>query len=284
MMAHIIDGKKIALELQASIFDKIKERACKNLPVPGLAVILVGDNHAAEIYVRNKQKACEQVGVFSQLIRFSEYVSEEELLRIINSLNENKKIHGILVQLPLPKHINEQKIITAINYKKDVDGFHPYNLGLLAQKIPLLRPCTPSGIIYLADYLKLNLTGKDAVVVGASKIVGLPMALELLMKKATVTICHLETKNLVDKIKRADVVVAAAGCANLIKGDWIKEGAAVFDVGINRLENGAITGDVEFAQAKERASFITPVPGGVGPMTIAMLLSNTLLAATLQDI
>lgn len=282
MSAQLIDGKKIAQDIQQDIAKKVAVMTQQGNPTPGLAVILIGDNPASQIYVAHKQKACEQVGFYSEKIMLSQETKEEKLLSIIDDLNKNPKIHGILVQLPLPAHINNQTIIERISPLKDVDGFHPYNLGRLAQGNPVLRPCTPYGCLKLIESTGIILKGKDAVIVGSSMIVGRPMALELLIAKCTVTVCHSQTQHLADKIKQADILVVGTGKPELIKGAWIKEGAAVIDVGINRLANGSLKGDVEFETAKERASFITPVPGGVGPMTIAMLLSNTLQAAMLN--
>ncbi len=283
MNAKIIDGKKISQDIQKKISIEIKKRLEKGLKTPGLAVILVGENKASQIYVKNKQVACKNVGIYSKQLNLPNETSEKELLKIINELNHDENIHGILVQLPLPKQIDPNIIIESINPDKDVDGFHPYNLGRLAQKNPTLRPCTAYGIINLLKTTNINLEGKNAVVVGRSNIVGLPISLELLNENCTVTICHSYTKNLSEKIKEADIVIAAIGKPNSIKGNWIKDGAIVIDVGMNRLNDGKLVGDVEFDLAKEHANWITPVPGGVGPMTIAMLLSNVLQAALLQN-
>lgn len=282
MTAQLIDGKKIAQAIQQEIAGAVKAMTQQGKPAPGLAVILVGDNPASQIYVSNKQKACEQVGFHSKKIILSEETTEKTLLSVIDDLNQNPTIHGILVQLPLPTHINNQTVIERIAPSKDVDGFHPYNLGRLAQGNPVLRPCTPYGCLKLIESTGITLRGKDAVIIGSSNIVGRPMALELLIAKCTVTVCHRSTKNLIDRIKQAEILVVGAGQAEFIKGEWIQAGAVVIDVGINRMADGSLKGDVEFTIAKERASWITPVPGGVGPMTIAMLLSNTLQAAKMN--
>lgn len=282
MTAQLIDGKKIAQAIQQEIAGAVKAMTQQGKPAPGLAVILVGNNPASQIYVINKQKACEQVGFYSKKIILSEETTEKTLLSVIDDLNQNPTIHGILVQLPLPTHINNQTVIERIAPSKDVDGFHPYNLGRLAQGNPVLRPCTPYGCLKLIESTGITLRGKDAVIIGSSNIVGRPMALELLIAKCTVTVCHRSTKNLIDRIKQAEILVVGAGQAEFIKGEWIQAGAVVIDVGINRMADGSLKGDVEFTIAKERASWITPVPGGVGPMTIAMLLSNTLQAAKMN--
>lgn len=278
MTAQLIDGKRISQEIQNEVAQKVAERKQANQIIPGLAVVLVGSDPASQIYVNSKQKSCEKIGFYSEKIELGADTPEDKLLAIIDELNFSLKIHGILVQLPLPAHINTQKVIERISPYKDVDGFHAYNLGHLAQANPILRPCTPFGCMRLIESTKETLTGKDAVIVGASNIVGRPMALELLMANTTVTICHSKTKNLPGKIKQAEVLVVAVGKPEMVKGDWIKPGAIVIDVGINRMPDGKIKGDVEFETAKERAAWITPVPGGVGPMTIAMLMTNTLCA------
>jgi len=249
---------------------------------PGLAVVLVGDNPASRVYVRNKGKACEEVGIKSFQHTLPAETTEEDLLKLIDSLNRAKEVHGILVQLPLPFHINETKVIEAISPAKDVDGFHPYNLGRLVTGNPLLQPCTPYGVIKMLKAAAIDVSGKEAVIVGRSNIVGKPMALMLLKRNATVTVCHSRTRNIEEKIKRGDIVVAALGKPEFLKGEWIKSGAVVIDVGINRLPDGRLVGDVEFESAAQRASWITPVPGGVGPMTIAMLLHNTVDAAKMS--
>jgi methylenetetrahydrofolate dehydrogenase (NADP+)/methenyltetrahydrofolate cyclohydrolase len=278
-----IDGKKIAAELRTSIKKQTDSRIARGLAKPGLAVILVGENPASEVYVRNKCNACEEVGFYSLSKKFPYGVTEEELLSLINDLNNNSAINGILVQLPLPEHINEEKVIEAIDPLKDVDGFHPYNIGRLALRMPVLRSCTPKGIMTLLKSTGMSLEGKEAVVIGASNIVGRPVSLELLMARCTVTTCHSRTVDLEAHVKRADIIVAAVGIPGFVKGDWVKPGAVVIDVGINRLETGKLAGDVDFESASKNASWITPVPGGVGPMTIASLLENTLQAAELQS-
>jgi methylenetetrahydrofolate dehydrogenase (NADP+)/methenyltetrahydrofolate cyclohydrolase len=279
MTAQLLDGKQIAKEIRIELAKKVEQRKAKGLKAPGLAVVLVGEDPASQIYVRHKRHACERAGFYSKYIGLPQETSEADLLEVINRLNDDEAIHGILVQFPLPAQINQQVILEAIDPRKDVDGFHPYNVGRLAQKAPLLRSCTPYGIIELLKHVDEPLSGKDAVVVGASTVVGRPMALELLLARCTVTICHSRTRALADKVNRGDIVIAAVGKPEFIKGDWIREGAIVIDVGINRLESGQLIGDVEFDVAKERAAWITKVPGGVGPMTIAMLLTNTLQAA-----
>lgn len=279
MTAKILDGKNIAATLRQDVANAIKQRQAKGLRAPGLAVVLIGQDPASEIYVRSKRRACEEVGIVSSAYDLPANTTQEELLSLIDKLNADPTIDGILIQLPLPKTINEHAILEHIHPDKDVDGFHPYNLGRLAQRRPLLRPCTPYGIIKLLEHTGEDLTGKYAVVVGASNIVGRPMALELLLKKCTVTICHRFTKNLNQIIPSADLLIVAVGKTDLINSDWIKPGAIVVDVGMNRLSDGSVVGDVDFATAKEKASWITPVPGGVGPMTVATLLANTLFAA-----
>lgn len=285
MTAQIISGKEISQKVRDEIKQKVEERKAKGLPVPGLAVVLVGSDPASAIYVRNKHRACEKTGIYSRQIEKSADTTEEELLTIIDELNNDPQIHGILVQLPLPKHINEEKIIEAIDPVKDVDGFSPYNFGVLFQrkKDKPRHACTPYGMMRMLEETGTNISGMNATIVGRSNIVGLPMFLELLNKNCTVTVCHSRTKDLPGEVKRADIVVAAIGRAEFIKGDWIKDGAIVLDAGINRLESGKLAGDVEFEKAKKHASWITPVPGGVGPMTIAMLLTNTLEACEAQD-
>jgi len=279
----IIDGKQTAADLRTAIKQKTDERLARGLSKPGLAVILVGENPASEVYVRSKCNACEEVGFYSLSKTFPYGVTEEELLNLISELNNNSAINGILVQLPLPDHINEEKVIEAIDPLKDVDGFHPYNIGRLALRMPVLRSCTPKGIMTLLASTGIALEGKEAVVIGASNIVGRPVSLELLMARCTVTTCHSRTIDLEVHVKRADIIIAAVGIPGFIKGDWVKPGAVVIDVGINRLDTGKLVGDVDFAGAAKNASWITPVPGGVGPMTIASLLENTLQAAELQS-
>lgn len=279
MTAKIIDGKKIAAELQQEIALAVQKRIEKNLRVPGLAVILVGADPASQIYVGKKRQSCEKTGIKSFSYDLPATTTQAELLQLIASLNNNPEVDGILVQLPLPKHIDTDMVIEAISIHKDVDGFHPYSLGRLAQRRPLLRPCTPFGVITLLNRYNIPIQSQNAVVVGASNIVGRPMALELLLAKATVTICHSLTTDLEQQVNRADILVAASGKRELIKSEWIKLGAVVVDIGIHRLADGSICGDIEFDTAKERASWITPVPGGVGQMTVATLLQNTLFAA-----
>ena len=270
----IIDGKKIAKDLRASIIDKVSvlDRA------PGLAVILVGDDPASAVYVRNKANACKEVGFYSEKINKPASITQAELLTEIERLNDDDNVDGILVQLPLPAHLDANDVIEAIDPAKDVDGFHSENIGKLMQNKSFLRPCTPKGVMTMLATIGIDLVGKNCVVVGASNIVGRPMAMELLNARATVTICNSKTQDLSEKVKQADVVVVAVGIPKMIQGDWIKEGAIVIDVGINRLDSGKLVGDVDFDSAKDKAAWITPVPGGVGPMTIATLLENTLTA------
>ena len=281
MSAKIIDGKSIASELLDNIKEEIITRTNEGHRAPTLAVILIGENPASKIYVGRKIMACEKTGIKSITHNLKEDVTQNNLLTLITNCNQDKNIDGILVQSPLPSHINEEIIIAAINPKKDVDGFTPHNIGLLAIKTPVLRSCTPYGVIKMLNTLKINLEGLDAVVVGQSNHVGRPMLLELLLAKCTVTICHSKTKNLQEKISNADIIVSAVGVPNFIKGIWVKKGAIVVDIGISRLDNNKIVGDVEFEAAKENAAFITPVPGGVGPMTVATLMENTLIAQKL---
>lgn len=277
-MATIIDGKAVAREIQKQIKEEIDGLKRRWGMVPGLGVVLVGDDPASHLYVRNKEKACKEAGIHSQEHLLPASVSEKELLSVIHSLNRDKQIHGILVQLPLPAHIRSDKILEAVSPLKDVDGFHPVNQGLLLLGAEGLKPCTPLGIMKLLDSIGCDPKGKNATVVGRSNIVGKPVALMLLARHATVTLCHSRTAQLKDEVSRADILVVAIGKAGLVRGDWIKPGAVVIDVGSNRLPSGKFVGDVEFESAKERASWISPVPGGVGPMTICMLLFNTLRA------
>ncbi|OCG11058.1 bifunctional methylenetetrahydrofolate dehydrogenase/methenyltetrahydrofolate cyclohydrolase [Gilliamella sp. wkB292] len=277
MTARIIDGKQLAQQVRNDIANKVKERIAKGLSIPGLAVIQVGSDPASKIYVQNKQKACDEVGFASFAYDFPQSTTEA-LLTLIDELNERKDVHGILVQLPLPDNIDKTKVLERIHPSKDVDGFHPYNIGHLLQRDPILRPCTPYGVVKMLQSTGVNLSGLNATVVGASSIVGRPMALELLLLGCTTTITHSRTIDLAKHVSNADIVVAGVGIANYVKGEWIKPGAIVIDVGINRLPNGKLAGDVEFETAVERAGWITPVPGGVGPMTVAMLMSNTLEA------
>lgn len=278
MTAQLIDGKQIAADVRTHIAQQVQDRLSQGLRAPGLAVILVGSDPASEVYVAHKRKDCEQVGFNSQAYDLPASTTQAELLALIDKLNVDDSVDGILVQLPLPAHLDASLLLERINPYKDVDGFHPYNVGRLAQRMPLLRSCTPKGIMTLLEHTGVDLHGLDAVIVGASNIVGRPMALELLLAGCTTTITHRFTKNLEDHVRRADLVVVAVGIPNLVKGEWIKPGAIVIDVGINRQDNGQLIGDVGFAEAVQRAAWITPVPGGVGPMTRACLLENTLQA------
>jgi methylenetetrahydrofolate dehydrogenase (NADP+)/methenyltetrahydrofolate cyclohydrolase len=278
-MATIIDGKAVAREIQAEIKGEVEGLKRRWGLVPGLGVVLVGDDPASHLYVKNKEKACKEVGIRSEEHLLPASVSERDILSLIQKLNRKDEIHGILVQLPLPAHVRAERVLNAVSPQKDIDGFHPMNQGLLLAGGEGFRPCTPMGIMKLLDSVRCDPKGKNATVVGRSNIVGKPVAMMLLERHATVTICHSRTAQLKDEISRADIVVAAIGKAGMIRGDWIKPGAVVIDVGINRLPSGKLSGDVEFDSAKERASYITPVPGGVGPMTICMLLFNTLRAA-----
>lgn len=282
MAAQLIDGKAVAETLINRVREGVDARVAAGKRAPALAVILVGDDPASGIYVKNKKRSCEKAGVRSVAYDLPGSTSQEELLSIIDTLNADDGIDGILVQLPLPKQIDPQLVIERINPKKDVDGFHPYNVGRLATKMPLLRPCTPRGVMTLLQEYGIDPKGKNVVIVGASNIVGRPQALEMLLARATVTVCHSATADLAAEVGRADIVVAGVGIPKFVKGEWLKPGAVVIDVGINRLDDGSICGDVDFAVAREVASFITPVPGGVGPMTVATLLQNTLDAANLN--
>lgn len=279
MTAQIIDGKTIAAELKQKIKAATQMRLATGKRRPGLAVVLIGDNPASQVYVGSKRRSCEEVGFKSESFDLAESTSEQELLDLITQLNQDDEIDGILVQLPLPAHINADTVIEHIAPHKDVDGFHPYNIGRLAQRHPQLRPCTPKGVITMMQSVGIELKGKEAVVVGASNIVGRPMALELLLAGCTTTVCHRMTKDLESHVRRAEVLIVAVGKPGFIPGAWIRDGAVVIDVGINRLADGKLTGDVEFDKASEKAAWITPVPGGVGPMTVATLLENTLFAA-----
>jgi methylenetetrahydrofolate dehydrogenase (NADP+)/methenyltetrahydrofolate cyclohydrolase len=283
MTARLIDGKACALRLTSEIATRVAVRTASGLAQPGLAAILIGDNPASQVYVRNKRRTTAAAGMRSVTQDLPATTSQAELLALIATLNRDPSVHGVMVQLPLPKHIDNDLVAEAIDPVKDIDGFHPYNIGRLVLKRPLLRPCTPYGCMTLLKETAEELAGKHAVVIGQSNIVGRPMALELLMARCTVTICHSATRDLPGLVGRADIVVAGMGKANFVSGDWIKPGAIVIDVGINRTPDGNLCGDVDFASAKERAAWITPVPGGVGPMTIATLLENTLRAAELQD-
>ncbi|WP_148716923.1 bifunctional methylenetetrahydrofolate dehydrogenase/methenyltetrahydrofolate cyclohydrolase FolD [Chitinolyticbacter meiyuanensis] len=276
MSAQILDGKVISQEIIRDVRARVDARVASGRRAPALAVVLVGSDPASQVYVGNKKRQCENAGITSIAHDLPADTREEDLLALVRQLNEDDNVDGILVQLPLPKHLDADKIIELIDPKKDVDGFHPYNIGRLALKMPLLRPCTPRGVMTLLERTGIDLVGKDAVIVGASNIVGRPQALELLLARATVTVCHSKTRDLAAKVAGADVVVAGVGIPEFVKGEWIKPGAIVIDVGINRLESGKLVGDVEFAAAAERASWITPVPGGVGLMTVATLMQNTL--------
>lgn len=279
MTASLLDGKHVANEIRKNIKKLVSERVLQGHRPPGLAVILLGNNPASAVYVNNKRKCCTEVGFNSYAYDLPRETTEKELVELIDKLNNSDDVDGILVQLPLPAHINTTTIIERIEPKKDVDGFHPYNLGRLAQGNPLLRPCTPYGVIQLLAYYQLDLLGKYAVVVGASNIVGRPMALELLLAKSTVTICHSATKNLEQHIRTADLVVVATGSYNAVKTGWLHAEQIIIDVGMHRHQNGSLHGDVDFDEAQTKVKWITPVPGGIGPMTISTLLQNTLLAA-----
>ena len=283
MTAQLIDGKKISQQRIEAVAQAVKARQEKGLHTPCLAVVLVGDDPASAVYVRNKKLACQKSGIESRSYELPSETTQDDLLKLVDELNGDSAVDGILVQLPLPAHIDSQAVLERIVPHKDVDGFHPYNVGRLVVKMPLLRPCTPKGVMTLLEAYGIDPKGKKAVIVGASNIVGRPQALELLLSRATVTICHSATQNLADEVAAADILVVGVGIPNFVKGEWIKPGAVVIDVGINRLDDGSLCGDVEFDVAKERASMITPVPGGVGPMTIATLLENTLHAASLHD-
>ncbi|ERH63469.1 methenyltetrahydrofolate cyclohydrolase [Pantoea dispersa EGD-AAK13] len=278
MAAKIIDGKTIAQQVRLEVAEKVQQRLAAGKRAPGLAVVLVGENPASQIYVANKRRACEEVGFVSRAYNLPASTSEAELLDVIDELNNDDAIDGILVQLPLPAGIDNVKVLERITPDKDVDGFHPYNVGRLCQRAPKLRPCTPRGIVTLLERYNIDTYGLNAVVVGASNIVGRPMSMELLLAGCTTTVTHRFTKDLRHHVEHADLLVVAVGKPGFIPGDWIKPGAIVIDVGINRLESGKVVGDVDFASASERAAYITPVPGGVGPMTVATLIENTLLA------
>ncbi|MCG6859826.1 MAG: bifunctional methylenetetrahydrofolate dehydrogenase/methenyltetrahydrofolate cyclohydrolase FolD [Chromatiaceae bacterium] len=282
MTARILDGKAISADIRVGIKNKVDALLAGGGRRPGLAVVLAGNDPASHVYVRNKRNACAEVGFHSELHELSEDSSQERLLELIDSLNGDEQIDGILVQLPLPEQIDEEAVIERILPTKDVDGFHPYNVGRLVLRMPVLRSCTPKGIMTMLGHTGRKLDGLDAVIIGQSNIVGRPMALELLAARCTITVCHSRTKDLADKARSADILVVAVGRPELIRGDWIKAGALVIDVGMNRTDDGKLVGDVDFAGARERAAWITPVPGGVGPMTIASLLENTLQAAELH--
>ena len=277
-MATIIDGKAIAAKIRSTLTAEVAELKTAGI-TPGLAVVLVGEDPASKVYVSMKEKACADVGIFSAEHKLPAETSEKDLLALIDQLNNDARIHGILVQLPLPKQINAERVLEAISPDKDVDGFHPYNVGRLMVGKPTFQPCTPYGVMVMLQEIGFDLTGKNVVVVGRSNIVGKPVAMMCLQQHATVTICHSRTKDLAAVVRSADVVIAAVGVPEMIKGEWIKEGAVVIDVGVNRVGEKKLVGDVEYAAAAERASAITPVPGGVGPMTITMLLYNTVESA-----
>lgn len=278
-MANIIDGKAISAQIREEIAEKVKLYNEKTGLRPGLAVIIVGENPASQVYVRNKKKACEQVGFNSWVYEMPESTTQDELNALIDKLNGDPGVHGILVQLPLPKHLDEEEVILRIKPEKDVDAFHPYNVGRITIGDPQFLPCTPAGIMELLKRSNIEISGKECVVIGRSNIVGKPMALLLLAENGTVTVCHSKTKDLKEVCRRADILVVAIGRADFVTADMVKEGAVVIDVGMNRNAEGKLTGDVDFASVSEVASYITPVPGGVGPMTITMLLQNTLTAA-----
>jgi methylenetetrahydrofolate dehydrogenase (NADP+)/methenyltetrahydrofolate cyclohydrolase len=277
MSAKIMDGKKISDEIRSEIRTEVEQMAKQGIR-PGLAVILVGDDPASQVYVRNKAKACEQLGYHSEVVRLPAETSQEELMEKIAQFNADPAIHGILVQLPLPAHLDEKPVLDAISPEKDVDGFHPVNVGKMMIGEDALLPCTPAGVIEMMKRSGISIAGKHAVVIGRSNIVGKPMSMLLLREHATVTICHSRTPDLPDVTSRADILVAAVGRANMVKKDWVKPGAVVIDVGMNRLDSGKLAGDVDFEDVKDTAGWITPVPGGVGPMTITMLMANTLKA------
>ena len=279
IMAKIIDGKAISAQIRNEIKAETEEFAAKNGFRPGLAVIIVGDDAASQVYVRNKRRACEEVGFYSEAYELPASTTQEELNALVDKLNADDKIHGILCQLPLPKHLDENQVILRIDPKKDVDAFHPYNVGKIMIGDYSFLPCTPAGVMALLERSGIDVTGKECVVVGRSNIVGKPQAMLLLQKNGTVTICHSRTKNLAEVCRRADILVAAIGKADFFTGDMVKDGAVVIDVGMNRRADGKLTGDVDFASVEPKASYITPVPGGVGPMTITMLMQNTLTAA-----
>lgn len=277
MVANIISGTAVAAKIKINIAETVKQKLAEGKRAPGLAVVLVGSDPASQVYVGSKRKTCQELGILSKSYDLPKETDEKTLLALIEQLNQDETIDGILVQLPLPAQIDSTKVIEAIRPDKDVDGFHPYNVGRLCQRIPTLRSCTPYGVMKLLEEIQLDLYGKHAVIVGASNIVGRPMALELLLGGCTVTVTHRFTQDLPSHIRQADILVVAVGKPEFIKGEWVKEGAVVIDVGINRL-NDKLVGDVKYASASERAAYITPVPGGVGPMTVAMLMQNTLQA------
>ncbi len=279
-MATIIDGKKVSERIRAEVAEGVEQLRIDKGITPGLAAVLVGNNQASEIYVRNKRKACAAAGMHSEEHNLPQETTEEELLYLIKRLNDDPSVHGILIQLPLPDHIDEIKMLRAVSPLKDVDGFHPYNVGLLVEGSPRFISCTPHGIIKMLDFYNIDIKGKEAVIVGRSNIVGKPVSVLLLHRHATITVCHSRTQRLNEVTRRADILIAAIGRAKFITKQMVREGAVVIDVGINRNEEGRLVGDVDFESVKEKASFITPVPGGVGPMTISMLLWNTLESAS----
>jgi methylenetetrahydrofolate dehydrogenase (NADP+)/methenyltetrahydrofolate cyclohydrolase len=283
MTAQNIDGKLISQTVRSEVAARVKSRTDAGLRAPGLAVILVGQDPASQVYVGSKRKACDEVGFVSKSFDLPATATEQDLLSLVDQLNDDNEIDGILVQLPLPAGIDSTKVLERIHPEKDVDGFHPYNVGRLCQRIPKLRSCTPKGIMTLMERYNIELRGKHAVIVGASNIVGRPMTMELLLAGCTTTTCHRFTHDLESFVRQADVLIVAVGKPNFIPGNWIKENAVVIDVGINRMDSGKLIGDVEFDVAKEKASFITPVPGGVGPMTVATLIENTMIACEQYD-
>jgi methylenetetrahydrofolate dehydrogenase (NADP+)/methenyltetrahydrofolate cyclohydrolase len=283
MAAELIDGKAVSAEIRETLAAQVKDRVDRGYRAPGLAVVLVGQDAASQVYVRNKRSACDKTGIESFSYDLPESVSQEELISLVQTLNAHPEVDGILVQLPLPPHIDSEAVIEAVDPEKDVDGFHPYNVGRLAQRLPLLRPCTPRGIITLLEHYQIDPLGMNAVVVGASNHVGRPMSMELLLAGATTTVCHRFTEDLESHVRRADLVVVAVGKPGLVPGEWIREGAVVIDVGMNRMPDNRLVGDVDFDDASQRASWITPVPGGVGPMTVATLLQNTVQACEDHD-
>jgi methylenetetrahydrofolate dehydrogenase (NADP+)/methenyltetrahydrofolate cyclohydrolase len=283
MTAQNIDGKLISQAVRSEVAARVKSRKDAGLPSPGLAVILVGEDPASQVYVDSKRKACDEVGFLSKSYDLPVTTTEQELLELVDSLNRDDEINGILVQLPLPAAIDTTKVLERISPAKDVDGFHPYNVGRLCQRIPKLRSCTPKGVMTLLDRYNIELRGKHAVIIGASNIVGRPMSMEMLLAGCTTTVCHRFTQDLKSFVGQADILIVAVGKPNFIPGYWVKKGAVVVDVGINRLDTGKLCGDVEYDVAKEIASFITPVPGGVGPMTVATLIENTMIACEQYD-
>ncbi|QJQ94389.1 MULTISPECIES: bifunctional methylenetetrahydrofolate dehydrogenase/methenyltetrahydrofolate cyclohydrolase FolD [Halomonadaceae] len=283
MTAQLIDGKAIAARVRRQVAQQVEARRQANARTPGLAVILVGDDPASDVYVRTKHRACEEAGILSLRHTLPAETTQQELEALIDKLNADPTVDGILLQLPLSDHLDARPMLERILPHKDVDGFHPYNLGRLAQRLPMLRPCTPKGVMTLLHESGIEVRGLNATVVGASNIVGRPMALELMLAGCTTTVCHRFTHDLEAHVRRADLLVVAVGKPGVVKGEWVKEGAVVIDVGINRTHEGQLKGDVDFAAAAERAGHITPVPGGVGPMTVASLLENTLFAAELHD-